>query len=934
MNRIKGFSWLNKEGDFSLDNPQNTSYLYFPVANEAGLMGAVTPTLNGDLKSSQNTFLLEPVSAENLHNNRSSRNFWLNADGIGAWSCTGVSARQLAEAYDGTETSRVEAGFLWHKLIRENPTLGIRAEITTFAPMTADQVELTRITVTNTGFEPLTLTPTAAFPLYARSASDIRDHRHVTSLLHRIRTTRTGLEVKPSFSFDERGHKINHVTYGAYAAEGGGTAPVGFFPQVEDYIGEGGTYDWPETVVKNLPPLADAGETLEGFEAVGAIRFADTRLVSGASKTWIAALVISEEGCDTEAIAGPYLSETAFVKHLEASKAAWREKLGVISFGSADEGFDQWMKWVSLQPILRRIYGCSFLPHHDYGRGGRGWRDLWQDCLALLVMEPAEVKNLLFNNFAGVRVDGSNATIIGTKPGEFIADRNNIARSWMDHGAWPFMTTMLYLNQTGDLGFLTQNQTYFKDKLVRRSKAADESWTPAYGNKQRQANGDLHEGTILEHLLLQNVVQFFNVGDHNNLRLEDADWNDGLDMAGLKGESVAFSSFYAANLQELADLLKVMQERDLLTEVAVAEEMDILFDTIEASDRLFDDMASSNEGILAAPGMKAAASSPVDYESVTAKQTTLNTYYRRVLHDVSGKKIHLPVSAVIADLEAKSAWLMEHIRRNEIVRNEEGFEWFNGYYDNGGRRVEGDFPTGVRMTLTGQVFPIMGGTATVEQVGRTVKSVNRYLKDPKIGGYRLNSNFHEVKLDMGRCFGFAFGHKENGAMFSHMAIMYGNALYKRGFIQEGFDVLSSLYTLCNDFEKARIYPGIPEYINEKRRGMYHYLTGSASWLLLTVLTEVFGVRGRLGDLALEPKLVRSQFDANGQAKVHTLFAEKELDVIFTNAKGLDVGEYSPTQLSLDGVPVPFRKDGHAALLERSLITSLGEGSHELNVTLG
>ncbi len=83
--------------------------------------------------------------------------------------------------------------------------------------------------------------------------------------------------------------------------------------------------------------------------------------------------------------------------------------------------------------------------------------------------------------------------------------------------------------------------------------------------------------------------------------------------------------------------------------------------------------------------------------------------------------------------------------------------------------------------------------------------------------------------------------KKNGAMFSHMAIMYANALYKRGFVEEGYDVINLIFKHCSEFDKSRIYPGIPEYINEKGRGMYNYLTGSASWLLLTVLTETFGV---------------------------------------------------------------------------------------------
>ena len=104
-----------------------------------------------------------------------------------------------------------------------------------------------------------------------------------------------------------------------------------------------------------------------------------------------------------------------------------------------------------MQPFLRRLFGNSFLPYHDYGRGGRGWRDLWQDCLALLMLEPEPVHDLLFSNFAGVRVDGSNATIIGSRPGEFKADRNNIPRVWMDHGAWPYLTTRLYIDSDGDL---------------------------------------------------------------------------------------------------------------------------------------------------------------------------------------------------------------------------------------------------------------------------------------------------------------------------------------------------------------------------------------------------------------------------------------------------------------------------------------------------
>ena len=63
--------------------------------------------------------------------------------------------------------------------------------------------------------------------------------------------------------------------------------------------------------------------------------------------------------------------------------------------------------------------------------------------------------------------------------------------------------------------------------------------------------------------------------------------------------------------------------------------------------------------------------------------------------------------------------------------------------------------------------------------------------------------------------------------------------------------------------------------------MYPYLTGSASWYLLTLLTEAFGVKGQLGDLCLQPKLLASQFDERGRAGVKTRFAGRAIDRTIT-----------------------------------------------------
>jgi len=89
--------------------------------------------------------------------------------------------------------------------------------------------------------------------------------------------------------------------------------------------------------------------------------------------------------------------------------------------------------------------------------------------------------------------------IIGSVPGEFKADRNNIPRVWMDHGVWPLLTTGLYIDQSGDLAFLLRPQVYFKDRLAGRARFIDDAWLPEQGTMLRTAIGEPYLGTILEH---------------------------------------------------------------------------------------------------------------------------------------------------------------------------------------------------------------------------------------------------------------------------------------------------------------------------------------------------------------------------------------------------------------------------------------------------
>lgn len=903
---MKKYEYLDDFGTFRLENAANTSYLYFPLAAEEGIKNSITPNLGGDSKLDQNHFLLQPVSVEELHNNKNTRNFWCIMSDGSAVSLAGVSAETMSKMFTKDEEEcTVEAGMLWHKVSRTHKEAGLSSEIMSFVPIADGMVEIMMVTVKNDSDVNKTFSPVGAIPIYGRSADNLRDHRHVTSLLHRLVTVESGVELTPTFSFDERGHQLNDTTYYVYGATENGEKPVGFYPCVEDYIGEGGNMEHPAAIYQNLPPVG-VGVEVDGYEVLGGIRFAETTLAPGASATYILLLGMNQkkegEECaeKLEKILNKYNTKAKVEDALTATKEYWKKKLNV-TYRTADKNFDNFMYWVNFQPMLRRIFGCSFLPHHDYGRGGRGWRDLWQDCLALLIMNPDGVREMLLANYGGVRIDGSNATIIGSNQGEFIADRNNITRVWMDHGLWPLMTTKLYIDQTGDVGILLKNQKYFKDRQVARGTKKDEEFTGGTPI-QMDAYGKEYEGTILEHILIQNLTCFYEVGSHNHMRLRGADWNDALDMAADNGESVAFTAAYAGNFEDLARLLTVLKETKMVEFVEVAKEMEPLF---------ADDVAL--------------------YDSIEKKLALLEAYEDSCIHTVSGEKVYLPVDQVIESMKNKAEWLKDHIRKTEWI--EDGADgWFNSYYDNSKQPVEGIREDGVRMMLTGQVFTIMSGTATDGQVRAIAASADKYLYKEEVGGYRLNTNFHELKRDLGRMFAFAYGHKENGAVFSHMTTMYGNALYKRGFVKEGYKALNTLYKQADNFEVSRIYPGIPEYFSDKGRGLYHYLTGSASWLMLTVITEMFGVKGNLGDLVLEPKLTAEQFDADGKASIQMNFGRRRWNIIYINKDHKEAGDYKIGTVYLDGKQLEI-PDNHVVADCAQIQKMDASSEHEIVVEL-
>jgi cellobiose phosphorylase len=317
-----------------------------------------------------------------------------------------------------------------------------------------------------------------------------------------------------------------------------------------------------------------------------------------------------------------------------------------------------------------------------------------------------------------------------------------------------------------------------------------------------------------------------------------------------------------------------------------------------------------------------------------------------VEYEVSGEKITLPVARLKSDLKKKADWISQHIRENEWLKG----GYFNGYYDNNKQRVEGRINGVIRMTLTGQVFPVMSGIATTKQTKTLFKSCKRYLQHEKLGGFHLNTDFSRPSAKilggippkagkqelpaLGRAFSFVYGDKENGAFFNHMAVMFSYALYKQGFAKEGYEVLNSIYRMAVNTEKSRIYPCLPEYFNAQGKGMYSYLTGSASWFILTLITQVFGIRGAYGDLVIEPKLTKQQFSLKNTICLSTSFAERKIEINFINPRQKDYGKYSIKKISLNGKIIPIEtKTPHFIMRRLDFLHLADKPDNLIEVTL-
>lgn len=329
---------------------------YMPLYNLKGLKSSITPFFGGDIKLDHHHYLLEPTTENDLFSNHMSRNMIFTIDDQ-MYFLNGDTHLQQQDDVD------VSFGLLYQKVERKNAKFKLNT--LSFIALD-DDIELHKITIENTSDKPFELDTITAIPIYARSADNLRDHRHVTSLLNRVTVTDNSIEVKPTLSFDERGHTKNTYTY-VISAYNEHLKQNRFITSIEDFLA-GGSFSYPKGIYQRDVKIKD------GYEVMGGIGFEKIVLHPNESTTFIVSMGIFSEAIDVQKVVNKYLSIENINHAFNEVKAYFENESEKLNIDIVSNDVNMLLKWVRIQPELRRLFGNSYLPHHDYGRGGRGLR--------------------------------------------------------------------------------------------------------------------------------------------------------------------------------------------------------------------------------------------------------------------------------------------------------------------------------------------------------------------------------------------------------------------------------------------------------------------------------------------------------------------------------------------------------------------------------
>jgi cyclic beta-1,2-glucan synthetase len=305
---------------------------------------------------------------------------------------------------------------------------------------------------------------------------------------------------------------------------------TGYTADRSEFLGRNGDYADPAALRRAL--LAEA--TGVGLDPCAAVQF-EIMLGPGETRTVATLLGGAEDQAEARRLVRAYKNAGAARRALDASRAAWRQRLSTVTVRTPEPEFDAMLNgWLLYQALACRMWGRTALYQSS---GAYGFRDQLQDSAAFVYAAPAVTRAHLVRSAGRQFKEGDVQHWWHPQSGRGVRTRFSDDLAWL-----PYIVDR-YITVTGDTGVLDERAPYLTSRLL------DEGEQELYD----RPDVSQEEGTVYDHCV-RALRRATTTGSHGLPLIGCGDWNDGFNRVGVdgRGESVWLAWFLITGLRAFA----------------------------------------------------------------------------------------------------------------------------------------------------------------------------------------------------------------------------------------------------------------------------------------------------------------------------------------------------------------------------------------------